>query len=355
MTLPGSFRYRRRPTAEAAAAFILFVVALGLIILFFTGRSDNGGVPSDTPSAWTIQDSGTANDLLNVSFPDATHGWAVGEAGTILHTSDAGATWTLQNSGTELELAEVVFVDADTGWAVGKFGTILHTSDGGGTWKRQADSSITLDRSLIAVSFVDELTGLAFTERGSFMLATRDGGKTWTREFFSNTSNRSDVYFIDSDRGWVSQSQGGVLRTRDGGETWTLERGVTGARIGTTQVFFLNEQLGWISGWRSKGQDFEFALLLSDGMIARTIDGGRSWERHDTGTGRFVWDVEFVSELEGWAVGSFGSIVYSSDGGISWTEKPSPVETLLRAVTFADKKNGWAVGNDGTILKFTRP
>ena len=355
MTLPGSFRYRRRPTAEAAAAFIIFVVGLGLATLFFTGRSDNGPVSSDTPGAWTIQDGGTANDLLDVSFPDAANGWAVGEAGTILHTSDGGTTWTLQDSGTKFELAEVVFVDADSGWAVGKFGTILHTSDGGQTWEHQADSSITLNRSLIAVSFVDELTGWAFTQRGSFLLVTRDGGKTWSREFLSNTSNRSGVYFVDSNRGWVSQSQGGVLRTTDGGGTWTLERGVTGPRIGTTQVFFLNEELGWISGWRSKGQDFEFALLLSDGMIARTTDGGRSWERHDTGTGRFVWDVEFVSENEGWAVGSFGTVIYSDDGGISWTRQPSPVDTLLRSVTFADKKNGWAVGNDGTILKFTRP
>ena len=309
----------------------------------------------DESSAWTIQVSGTTNNLFDVSFPDPLRGWAVGEAGTIVHTSDGGATWTLQAGGTDFELAEVVFTDANNGWAVGKFGTILHTSDGGRTWEHQADSSITLNRSLIAVSFVDELTGWAFTERGSFMLATRDGGKTWSREFLSNTSNRSDVFFIDADRGWVSQSQGGVLRTTDGGESWILERGGTGPTIGTTQVFFLNDELGWISGWRSKGQEFEFALRLSDGMIARTTDGGRSWERHDTGTGRFVWDVEFISEFEGWAVDSFGTVIYSDDSGLSWTRQPSSVETLLRAVTFADSKNGWAVGDDGTILKFTRP
>ncbi len=82
-----------------------------------------------------------------------------------------------------------------------------------------------------------------------------------------------------------------------------MESGVTGPRIGTTQVFFLNQELGWISGWRGKGQEFEFTLLLSDDMIAKTTDSGMSWERHDTGTGRLVWDVEFASEFGGWAVG----------------------------------------------------
>ena len=297
----------------------------------------------------------SGSNLFDVSFQDALQGWAVGKAGTILHTSDGGATWASQSSGTEFELAQVAFVDTNNGWVVGKFGMILHTSDGGRTWESQADRSITLDRSLVAVSFVDELTGWAFTQRGSFMLATKDGGKTWTREFFSNTSDRSDIFFLDSDRGWVSQSQGGVLRTIDGGSSWTLERGVTGPRVGTTHVFFLNEDLGWISGWRSRGQEFEFALLLSDGMIAKTTDGGMTWERHDIGTGRFVWDVEFVSESEGWGVGSFGTVIHSVDGGVNWDSQPSPVETLLRAVTFTDNNNGWAVGDDGTILKFTRP
>ena len=65
-------------------------------------------------------------------------------------------------------------------------------------------------------------------------------------------------------------------------------------------------------------------------MIAKTTDGGLSWERHDTGTGRFVWDVEFVSEIEGWAVGSFGMVIYSDDGGVSWAPLQGPVSSAIR-------------------------
>ena len=114
--------------------------------------------------------------LYCVSFADALHGWAVGDGGTILATTDGGATWEPQSSGTtdalfaaspsptprtagrwarrhhprhhrrrrHLEAAElghertyltaVAFADATHGWAVGDDGTILATTDGGATW-----------------------------------------------------------------------------------------------------------------------------------------------------------------------------------------------------------------------------
>jgi hypothetical protein len=48
--------------------------------------------------------SGTTNDLNSVHFPvDATTGFAVGEAGTILKTTDGRATWTAQTSRPPVE------------------------------------------------------------------------------------------------------------------------------------------------------------------------------------------------------------------------------------------------------------
>jgi hypothetical protein len=81
------------------------------------------------------------NDLYSVAFSDASHGWAVGDGGTILATTNGGATWTKQSSGTTNELNGVAFSDASHGWVVGSFetyypsphdyGTILATSTGG--------------------------------------------------------------------------------------------------------------------------------------------------------------------------------------------------------------------------------
>jgi photosystem II stability/assembly factor-like uncharacterized protein len=38
--------------------------------------------------------------LSAVEFTDGLNGWAVGDCGAIVHTSDGGATWSGQDSGT---------------------------------------------------------------------------------------------------------------------------------------------------------------------------------------------------------------------------------------------------------------
>ena len=292
---------------------------------------------------------------MDVAFADSRRGWAVGAGGTVLHTSDGGATWERQDSGTDVALPKVSFVSPEEGWAVGKLGVVIHTRDGGKTWERRA-ADATLGRNLIGVSFVDAQTGWVMTELGSVILKTEDGGKTWERQFISNSSLRSDLAFVDARRGWAVFTGGSLLHTSEGGGTWTRQAGVNGVQLGTTGAFFLDENNGWISGWRGKRQGLrsgvQFLRFLTDGMVARTTDGGTTWTRHDSGTGHTLRDVVFVDALRGWAVGAFGTIVSSDDGGIAWTPWPSGTEAGLRAVAFADSVNGWAVGEDGTILKF---
>jgi photosystem II stability/assembly factor-like uncharacterized protein len=82
-------------------------------------------LPQKTLIRWALND---------VFFMGPLTGWAVGENGSILHTSDGGGTWSLQASGTKNVLLGVAFTSALTGWAVGFGGTILHTTDGGASW-----------------------------------------------------------------------------------------------------------------------------------------------------------------------------------------------------------------------------
>ena len=77
------------------------------------------------------------NHLYDVSFTDANTGTAVGDAGTILRTTNGGALWTSQPSGTTNQLFGVYFTDASTGTAVGGNGTILRTTTGGVIWVKE--------------------------------------------------------------------------------------------------------------------------------------------------------------------------------------------------------------------------
>src|SRR5262249_43514404 len=64
--------------------------------------------------------------------------WVVGRPGSVvLHTADSGASWKLLATGQPVPLHGVFFYDEKKGWAVGDLGTILATSDGGQSWKMQ--------------------------------------------------------------------------------------------------------------------------------------------------------------------------------------------------------------------------
>jgi photosystem II stability/assembly factor-like uncharacterized protein len=95
-------------------------------------HTTNGG------TIWTEIDE-TAGDVMGVCFTDVNNGWIVGGGldslgytfSTIFHTDNGGTTWTQLESGTTSILSSVHFIDANTGWAVGDSGTILHTTNGG--------------------------------------------------------------------------------------------------------------------------------------------------------------------------------------------------------------------------------
>ncbi len=351
------FKYRRHPTAETVVVGLVFFIALVVGTWYLTRETEDARTNSPGAAGrWELQRSGTENALLDVKFVDDTRGWAVGEGGVIIATADGGSAWTPQSSGYELTLNRVEFIDQSNGWVVGQLGLILNTRDGGRTWNVQGKDAA-LGQNLIDVHFDNPTDGRIITERGSFALRTTDGGITWNRQFFENTLPRSDAFFLDERRGWVSFRSGAVFLTLDGGESWDLLEGVNGVEIGANNIFFLDDRNGWIAGWRGKaqgaGSGVQFVKYLTDGMVARTTDGGITWTRHDSDTGRFLWDVVFFDTMEGWAVGSFGTTMRSRDGGVTWESRPTSTESHLRSVSFPDRNNGWAVGDGGVVLKYT--
>jgi photosystem II stability/assembly factor-like uncharacterized protein len=78
----------------------------------------------------TMIGNGYFNDVFFTDFNNGTIAGSTFFGGTILRTTDGGQNWILQISNTG-ELSGVSFTDANNGWAVGDNGTILHTTNGG--------------------------------------------------------------------------------------------------------------------------------------------------------------------------------------------------------------------------------
>jgi photosystem II stability/assembly factor-like uncharacterized protein len=150
------------------------------------GGASYSPVFSSTPAASMIQ---------GIEAVSPTTIWAVGwdsrlsEVGERMVVSrDGGATWQeLPASTNDAPLADIQFLPTDPslGWAVGNAGSILHTSDGGATWQVQEVARYYLasgnlprpsKKPLYAVHFADPLNGWAVGERGT-ILHTSTGGK----------------------------------------------------------------------------------------------------------------------------------------------------------------------------------
>jgi photosystem II stability/assembly factor-like uncharacterized protein len=88
---------------------------------------------TDGGATWTLQSTGwNYSRLQAISLTGAETATAVGDfQNIILRTTDGGATWQPQISSSNRALLGVFFIDANTGWAVGEAGTILHTTTGG--------------------------------------------------------------------------------------------------------------------------------------------------------------------------------------------------------------------------------
>jgi photosystem II stability/assembly factor-like uncharacterized protein len=224
----------------------------------------------DGGSTWLApQTSGTTLELWDVDFIDANNGWAVGDNGTILHTPDGGATpWTSQTSNATVLLWSVSFVNNQFGAALGVFtsfggGTvILRTTNGGTTWTPDT----LLGFNLNDIYFISADSGWAagFDGTNPVILRTDDSGQTWLPPLsIPSDAEPFGVNFVDARNGWAvgSRNTGGsmILATTDGGETWThlipasggsQLRGVSSAGVGTavggTSIFRDEPGSGWI-------------------------------------------------------------------------------------------------------------
>ena len=137
------------------------------------------GVPINAHSGWFWQNPlPQGNHLRDVDFANQNNGWAIGEAGTILFSSDGGNNWLPQTSGTDEHLYSISVLDQSRSWVVGRGGKILKTTDGGTNWINQNSGT---NADLYSVYFINQNTGFV-VGYDDIILKTTDGGTNWVNQ-----------------------------------------------------------------------------------------------------------------------------------------------------------------------------
>ncbi len=278
----------------------------------------------------------------------------VGYPGLMLRSEDAGASFAQVDVKTKEALFSIAINSQGLTAVVGRAGLVLISQDAGKTWS-QKDSGIKENFFAVEVSAAGQIWAV-----GHFgtIAHSPDGGQTWQAQEYdasppqiegedgaagissaeeenegaAEEARLNAVTFADEKLGWIAGEFGMVLHTQDGGASWKRQVSASGKLLFSAQAISAQRVL----------------MAGSEGTFMETRDGGTSWQLIDTGVTEHILGLWPQGERI-FLVGRDGMILVSTGQG--YKRLPAGLFTWLNAVQFIDDQHGFVVGGRGHLLK----
>jgi photosystem II stability/assembly factor-like uncharacterized protein len=248
-------------------------------------------------------------------------------------------------------LTSLHFVNPNVGWAVGA-NQVLRTADGGRTWVNQIIEDMKGLNIPERVFTVDESTAWIITlsrrgARGCYV--TRNGGEHWEAQPVPEMLHPNDLFFINSELGWIVSSDGSIPlgdpmihTTRDSGRSWgTHDLEIKGY---ARRFKFISPNQGLLVQHTTNEDK---TVTICNVLISR--DGGANWSVLKS-FNRLITDLHMIDENTFFVVGGSGFVGRSEDGGASWRQSYTRQRDCLNTVGFDRHSRGIAAGDFGLML-----
>lgn len=285
-------------------------------------------------------------------------------------------------------LSDMSFAGGRRGWAVGS-GQLLETCTGGATWKNrfhELPQGWHLNAERVAVPEQDRcwVVGIPGTARSPYFI-TRGKGSAWRAQNLAHGFQPGGIFFIDASRGWLAGRRSSphpsveIFRTCNGGRRWSSTR--FPIRGIAQRISFVDLKNGWLLVEAFKGRRTVTSLYRSknggrtwnriarfdawiralcpvtdkrifvggeNGIIARSNDGGVSWQRVQTSGKECINSIVLSRWGTGLACADLGCLLVSTDSGESWTARcPRPSLGGYIHSVFVSKRRGLICGTLG--------
>lgn len=295
------------------------------------------------PSQVERLETHTQNRLNDILFVNDTLGFCVGgsrfDEADILKTADGGLTWQLFISpNTNKELFGICRSPSGAIYCIGFDGNLLRSNDHGISWIRHQLR-------------YEPYKAIAFQDAG---LAQCVGGISFYRGDAMNVDTAGNIVAYDSlgyelnDIKILASGIGyrcgyGVMQyTRNGGKNWQWSEL---KNDNYTAVFITGPESAYTCG--------------GEGSIARTSDGGRTWETLRNGNDIThkkyrLQDILFINLQQGYAVGEGGAVIYTDDAGRHWSELASFTTANLHGIATGPDATIFICGEQGELWKLRR-
>jgi photosystem II stability/assembly factor-like uncharacterized protein len=329
------------------------ILCLFLLAIILSTLSCNKNPTGFDPSqyeygTWQLQRQ-SQNDgyYRDIFFIDKENGWATGDSGNIIHTSNSGISWEYQQSRMSERINSIHFENDKKGWAVGGR-KILRTEDGGKNWLLLYYDNDTTQlfqpKIYYQIIFVNEMIGWTVNNYGE-MCKTTDGGINWTEQITWDLGGAACLSFISSTYGFALAPRNELYITKNAGYSWNKQT-IIGLNRNAEKIYFENENVGWIVTSTAYNNTMQHGS-----PIYQSTDGGDSWQFKDTIPDVMLTSIVFIGK-KGWITGSRG-IYQSVNGGDTWRMNSSLADIYFFQKVFAlDEQNIWALDFNGRIFKY---
>ncbi|NNE56225.1 MAG: hypothetical protein HKN32_09405, partial [Flavobacteriales bacterium] len=162
--VPNTLEYIDAQTLVCGGFFLSFELE-GIL------RSTNGG--QNWSYVYSQTDLNDTLAILDLNFPTTSVGYAVGNDGRIVKSTDSGLSWDVIGNEPFVQYYDVEFYDAARGAIAAQNGIKL-TDDGGLSW-----TDVAMDQPMFGIAWKDANTILV-CGYGGLVMYSNDGGQTWT-------------------------------------------------------------------------------------------------------------------------------------------------------------------------------
>lgn len=311
-----------------------FLLPLLIVLQSFAVNSDaQQEVKSQETPEINVLTQKEGVSIRGLSVVDNQTAWISASEGRTAVSSNGGKDWRWQQvpGHEEADFRSIYAFSKDKAiiMSAGSPLVILMTEDGGKTWQEKHKNTHP-DIFLDGMDFWDDKHGMAYGDPlEGFMqiLTTKDGGDTWQdlSEHTRGLLQEGEAGFAASgtgirtlDHGVAFIGTGGsrsqLLITKDYGKSWKaypcpIIQGT--ASTGIFSIAFYNKKQGVVVGGDYlKDEQSVNAVFLTD-------DGGKSWQKPESGTLGYRSSVEYLDSQRLVATGTSG-VDCSVDGGLNW-------------------------------------
>jgi photosystem II stability/assembly factor-like uncharacterized protein/spore coat protein CotH len=292
-------------------------------------------MPETYTQKWYKQPNNLWHKLYDVKFTDYQNGYATGDHGIFIRTTNSGVSWTENQIGLNLPFYKFANPTSGTFHAVSEHGAIYSSSDNGDTWIKQ---SISAKQNIHSITMNTQQNGWVVGDKG-LVASTSDSAKTWNAQYVDTTKNFFDVAMFIDGKAVVVGTDGSVYFSTDNVNVWELRNQNLTTDLHAVKI------LG----------DAQIFVVGDSGTVVTSANRGASWTNISVPTTSKLYNLSIINVNSFYVVGEGGKIYYTNNSGLNWYSQYSADSHDLYAVSFVDSAYGIAVGNDGTVLKTTEP